>query len=449
MTFGFASCRDKKPEVDPNFPTANMTTYGNGGLSVRKGNYLYFVNGYQSVADLENKSDVSNVHVGALMIARLDDEGNLVTDDNGQVKDDYLRVMSDKLCGFEATDLYVFGEYLYFTSPCEENDSETGEWAKNLVEFNRIKLDKSGKVENLYTSQVENSKLEYSYFFDGEDAFLLVYEKEANLYDEDKSNRLVRVKGSKSEEVLCDVTSVVMPTGEDALDRIFFVATVKENNTSNNVLYRYNVANNTKTEFTKNSSTIEVNAVTGGYVYCTFTDGTRKPFERSRIDAANFNRVCYADICDKVVVSPDAKIVVTISDTNFFQFYVHNANVPSQNPLTYTDEDATSVKVIGFVNGSLIYIDNSNNVKALAYSLVLEGKQPTVKTITTLTDVETDDLDNLDLDEEYLYFFKKVGSNKYLFRVLVNNNIDSESELVGKYLEDDIPEETEEEAELG
>ena len=451
MTFGFVSCGGNN-NPNPNFPTASMTTYGNGGMAVQKGNYLYFVNGYKAVDGMTDKSETQNVHVGALMMAKLDDNGNLVTTDNGQVKDEYLTVMFDRLSGYEATGLYVFGDYLYFTSPCAENESgKNGEWAKKRVTFCRIKLDKSSKVEEFYTSAVENSNLQYNFYYNGTDTFLLVYEKGTSLItnkdEEAKSDRLVRIKiGTSTDEVLSDVTSVVMPSEQDdSIHKIFFTAKVTEGSTTKYVLYRYNLVDNTKTEFYKSSSTLEVTDVAGEYVHCNFTGETNKPFKRSKFNQiANFERVCYSDIYSKLIVAPDASMVVGLRDTNYFEFYIYNSSNPATEELNFQDTDATSVTIIGVVNGNLIYIDNNKNVKQLSISNVLETKKPEVRTIATLTDAETD---NFDLDGQYLYFYQTVGSNKYLHRLLINNNINTEKELVGKYLEDDVPkvEESEEE----
>ena len=157
FTIGLAACGDNQDNFT--YPTASMQTYGNGGLSVQKGDYLYFVNGYQSADNMTEKN--ASYHVGALMIVKLDENGNLVLNDEGLLGDDYYRVMSDKLCGFEATGLYIFGDYLYFTSPCQENEAGTdGKWPKARVDFYRIRFDNSGSVERLYTSGVENENLQ-------------------------------------------------------------------------------------------------------------------------------------------------------------------------------------------------------------------------------------------------------------------------------------------------
>ena len=53
-------------------------------------------------------------------------------------------------------------------------------------------------------------------------------------------------------------------------------------------------------------------------------------------------------------------------------------------------------------------------------------------------------------DDAYIYFYKMEGSNYYLNRLKVNNNLDEKEEMIGVYESNDAPvveEETEEEEE--
>ena len=141
---GLVAC-DKRTEKEKAFtyPKSSDYVYGNGGLAVRKGGYVYFVNGYKQVSNLENSNKNDKYTVGALMLMKLGENGELVTDEDGLVKDDYYISMSNKLCGYEATNLYIHGDYLYFVSPILENETGDEVWAKERVMFNRIKLDKA------------------------------------------------------------------------------------------------------------------------------------------------------------------------------------------------------------------------------------------------------------------------------------------------------------------
>ena len=79
------------------------------------------------------------------MLIRLAD-GNLPLDDEGLLKESEYVVISDKLVGFEKTNLFVADGYIYFATQCQEN--EGGEnakdrvWAKEIVEFYRVNIRK-------------------------------------------------------------------------------------------------------------------------------------------------------------------------------------------------------------------------------------------------------------------------------------------------------------------
>ena len=175
FSLGFVAC-DKRTEEEKNFtyPSSADVIKGNGGLAVRKGNYIYFVNGYTSITENGLTSE-STFMQGSLMLARLDSNGNLIKNDNGSIADEHFITMSNALCGYEATDLFIFGDYLYFVSPCKETESGGKVWAKERVVFNRIKLDKTSKVEELYRSGVKVDNLEYKYYVANGNLNILVW----------------------------------------------------------------------------------------------------------------------------------------------------------------------------------------------------------------------------------------------------------------------------------
>ena len=49
------------------------------------------------------------------------------------------------------------------------------------------------------------------------------------------------------------------------------------------------------------------------------------------------------------------------------------------------------------------------------------------------------------MDDSYVYFYQLEGSNYYLNRLKVNNNIDQAHEMIGVYNNADVPEVEEEE----
>ena len=284
LTFGFAACKG-----NGDHPPKGAVAQGNGGFSVQVENYLYFVNGYFATADMKNKSDTYSV--GALMVAELDENGNLVVDENGCVTN--ARVLSSNLCGFEATNLFAYNGYLYFTTPCLENVAgkvDESDWAKERVVFNRMNLE-TEKVEKIYQSSVENSKLEYKYFLNGTKPYLMVFEKGANLDNSKKENVLYRVNiadKNKVDEVATNLTGVVFNTTanvevsySDECKNVFYSVEVEEDDETYYALYRYNVATNKATEFTTNDNEITVKFVSNKYVYATIKNGDNRDLYRA------------------------------------------------------------------------------------------------------------------------------------------------------------------------
>ncbi len=431
FTIGLAACGDDKDNFA--YPSSSMQTYSNGGLSVQKGDYLYFVNGYQSADNMTEKD--ASYHVGALMIAKLDANGDLILNDDGLLGDDYYRVMSDKLCGFEATGLYIFGDYLYFTSPCQENEAgKDGEWAKGRVDFYRIKLDKSGKVERLYTSGVENENLQYEYYYNGNNTFILVYESGDTLNSSGGANILKRIDTSdaSSTEISRDVSSAVM--AEDG-DKIFYVRTDDD---GKYVLNKYDIVSNNSSQYLgKFANEITVEFVVNGYVYITETHGSNSDLKRSKIstNGAFTDSIPAISNYTSFEVTPNGEMVVAITG-NTIDFYLYGNSSPALNYLE--DTDIETINFIGFANGSIVYYDDSNAIKMVSYANYLIDHSLEIVTVATLSDVNTD---YFDLDDSYLYFYKTVGNNSYLHRLSVNNNNGETEEMVGVYLEEDIPDE--------
>ncbi len=450
FTLGLAAC-GRSNNDNFTYPTSQLETVGNGGMAVRKGDYLYFVNGYISSADMETQN--ASYTVGALMIAKLDQSGNIILNEDDLLDDEYYRTMSDRLCGFEATGLYIFGDYLYFTSPCQENESGDEVWAQNRVDFYRIRLDRSGDVERLYQSEVEHSNLEYEYYYNGSNVYLLVYEKEANLDNSDITNRLLRIDANSKDVQTIDtnVSSVVMSDTNNefisnAYEKIFYVQDNSESEDADYayVLKRYDIVNNNSTDFRTSNDDMTALFVTNNYVYITDNTNSRSIMMRASLSGnSGFERSgpINTSLYSTLVMTPEGNCIVGIrSESTTIEFFIYGDDTASC-VIEDSEESVTSVTFIGFANGYVVYYDNNNAIKMVSYANVMSNSNAEVITVATLSDINTS---YFDLDGEYLYFYKTVGSHSYLHRLAINNNFDESEEMIGVYLEEDIPEETEE-----
>lgn len=436
--FGLVACGDPRTEEEKNFtyPTGSDVVYGNGGLAVKKGNYVYFVNGYKSIEDVSNKKDTFTV--GSLMLMKLGENGEVVTDDEGLTKDEYFITMHNKLCGYQATNLFIHGGYLYFVSPCLENESGDKVWAKERVVFNRIKLNKSSSVEEVYSSGVKYDQLQYEYYQENGQLFIMVWEKGDSYYSNNGTNALIRVDatGKSSYKVANDVQSVVFSENSD---EIFFVKHASSDETYD--LKKYDIVSNQVEDYYSNSKTFEAKAVANGKVFILASHGVGSTTDIKVSNIAN-----HSDFALFYAYSDSA----TMSYANDGTVVAVNGNVISiVKSLTdikvVIDAEATSINVIGFANGCVYYYDEVSNIKYVSYSNVLAGNQPEIKTLTTIDAVSSDcSYFDLDEDESMMYFYKKVGENYYLHRIRINNNIGETEEMFGVYIESDAPVEEEE-----
>ena len=427
FTMGLVACGDGG---DDEFDNITGTVYGNGGMAVVKGEYVFFVNGFMKAEDMTDKEDnYTGDKVGALMVAKLDQNGELVLDENDLLDDEYYKVLSTKLAGFEASDLSIYGDYLYFTSPCQQDAGK--EWAKKRVDFCRIKLS-GGDVERIYQSEVEHDKLEFAYYNNG-GVYLMVWEKEANLDHAEIESALYCVDATSCDKKLVaeDVKSVSI--SDNNAKYVYFVKTGDDGD----VLVRYNYAGN-KQDDIRTADSVEVKFADSDYVYIvkpSSESATRKELARAAVEAGDqFVKVCYSDLYKELYLTPDGKAVIAVAD-GYVDCYAFGHQ--GSNDLVPEDVD-DSIKFVGIANGSFVYISGDKTVKSVSYSDLISGKVPEVITVATVDGLDTT---YFDIDDQYVYFYKTINETKYLHRLLINNNENtSAEEMMGVYLDADMPE---------
>jgi len=441
--FGLAAC-DKRTDEEKNFtyPSINDRIYGNGGLAVRKGNYVYFVNGYKSI----NSSGVSkgaSYNVGSLLLMKLGENGEVVTNENGLLRDDYYITMSNQLCGYEVTDLFIHGEYLYFVTPCLENEKGDKVWAKERVIFNRIKLDKTGKVEEVYASGVKLDNLEYKYYASNGSLNILVWEKNSSYYENNGNNALVRVDAvAKTSSIVAnDVLEVEFAKN---YSEVFF----RTQNENNHYLKQYNVIGNQTSNYNVFDKTFDIVAVEDEKVFVSMAhdNGSSKEVWSSKISTKSGFQMVYAFEGEAVVdVTVDGDVVL-VKDN------VITLVKSKDETIVITDEGSTTIEIVDFTNGCILFHSTTTEnsvLKLVSYSNAIAGNNVEIKTLTTF-DVVEEDYSYFDFseDENMLYFYKLSGDDYYLHRLKVNNNLGETEEMFGVYEAGDEPKVEEEEEEI-
>ena len=123
---------------------------GNGGMAVRQGDYLYFVNG---VSDYTTDNTFKNVVKGAIMRYDVKSDGSLDMDSLTTV------VPKKVFSSYVGAGIYVYGEWIYYVTPANVVDRD-GNALTEYVEFMRTKTDGSGTEVIL---RVKGNTVEYAF----------------------------------------------------------------------------------------------------------------------------------------------------------------------------------------------------------------------------------------------------------------------------------------------
>lgn len=167
VSVSFVGCKKKLSPTTVNIDNVKysngVTT--NGGMTVVYGDYLYFINGTK---DNDGKSLKKNTR-SAICRVKYDMTTGKTTGD--------MEVVVKDLVGFSDASLHIFGDFLYYATPCSGENSN-GEVLFNKTTFKRYDL-VNKKSYSLYTTELNSSSevVNYAYYVAGETLNLLVYEK--------------------------------------------------------------------------------------------------------------------------------------------------------------------------------------------------------------------------------------------------------------------------------
>jgi len=413
VSFSLVACGNGDKNKDNYvYPTSADRVSGNDGLAVRCGNYIYFVNGMKSVESMANKKDTYTV--GSLMIMKLDSNGQVVRNEDEIINAETYTTISDRLCGFEATGLFINGDYLYFTTPCLEDEGgksagKDPEWAKDRVEFYRVKLNNSAEPEKIYQSSVKYEDLSFKYYAVNGNTFILVYEQ-GESKDEKGTDVLVRVDANaKNSSVVA--TNIASLTMDAEYNTICYVT----KNGTENKLFGYNIETNTSTscKYSSSSAFTVVKSINNKV----FIEDDSHLYV-SDYSVCNFGGVQTISNIDKfednMYISDDGEYFIGIKDAKIEVISTDGEETSAK----ITVEGAESLTFIGLVNGNVVFMDNNNNIKSVSYYEALENDNKEISTIAKIENINTD---YFDIDGNYLYFYKTIEEVNYLHRVALNN----------------------------
>lgn len=164
--------------------TTNATdkVISNGGITVYADGWLYFINGSKTNNEANNKA--KNV-MGGIYRVKTNLEGEILYNEplseNEEENEDrtFTKVerLVSNLAGFDEGSLFIFGDYLYFTTPCTRRNNK-GTMLVGRTEFRRYDI-VNKKQQLLYTTEQSDDTIDYTYYKQGNTLNLIVYEKNA------------------------------------------------------------------------------------------------------------------------------------------------------------------------------------------------------------------------------------------------------------------------------
>ena len=446
-------------------PAKDAPVYGNGGLAVVKGDYLYFVNGYTpysslSVGDNDGNADYAtlyrvklNASGGVEVDVKYDGDGEVIFDPAQTIKN--TNVIAKKVVGFESMGIYIFGDYIYYASP---NNQRSGSLTlrSDLVDIYRSKLDRSVGPERLYTTKQPGASVSYTMMQIGNTVYLEVLDGERIVV-----GKAVNGNWKGTEAYVTNATGAALPEftdytkiGSGAPDSaalnfskyIYYTRNLTEKLDGSpiltgNALCRLDITNGeTKTIF-RDPNTIAIKAVVGDGIF----------YERTVSGAQS---ICFNNMSAELLSASEQRIAArTFSD------YIFINDITGKGVIGYDGTNIwrcmfneTGSILVAKTITNLIKIHN-NYIYYLAEGSVarlhIASPDLTDEVLSASTGAMLDDISKVSFAGEYMYYLKQYtnakGSSYYLNRVYTVKQGDGTftSEFVGVMLKKNYLEETE------
>lgn len=438
--FAFTGC---SPTLT--MPQNHTNVNSNGGFVVEVGNYLYYANAYKPYSDLAEASDNDGEKVAQASIKRVEQEANaqksLVLDEEDNIK---FENVINKIAGYQTSNMFVVGDYLYFTSPnIHKNDSKDpdkyGKYEFELSTLFRIKLDGSGFKE-LYTTETSSAKF---YLTGGQKQTLLVF-------DDSKIMQLECYNNSTSlKELATDVKSTVFPYDQQLeITNVYYtVDRDEESEFTGNILKVLDLSTGESTTvsgYSNNGETITLISYNGERLFYTRTGLAISALYSNDFSSGLSSQKLHKYEISNLTATSTIRVVSNIAgyDINCFVFEYNN-NIFMQDLSATNDNDSSVITSesdakISFVDGTYVYYTTANGIFRVS---VLTGDVQQVSDITTLNK------DYIDFDGRYVYFYASIDgaetTTQYLHRADTNacNNNLIKTECVAELLDEDIIEE--------
>ncbi len=250
-------------------PKVDDTVYGNGGMQVRKGNFVYFANGFYSVDDITDKTNKDGKVVrGGIYRVELND-GALPLDEDGNVTG-AVQIVSKITC-YEFGGFYIYDNYIYYATPNNQKD-KSGTLLKERVDFYRCKIDGSDN-KRLYTTNSSYSSVQFNVTKFNKDAknastYLTILDGTDLIYFEfskGKNNGKTKIAEEVTGAVWSEISTYEYNQNSTAFEQTVFFT---QATTDTNKISSYNlVSGENKVIVDNNTASFTLKACKAGKIY--------------------------------------------------------------------------------------------------------------------------------------------------------------------------------------
>ncbi len=262
-------------------PESNAVVYGNGGLGVVKGDYVYYVNGYTNYSDVtsSNKNKYGNVSKSAVYRTKLVNGKLDYTYNEKDTEQTYSNTLSltervvPKVVGHENTGLYIYDNNIYYSSPNTDKDNE-GNIKNEYLDFYVSNINGTGN-KHIYKTQTSSSNQSYTFTKIDNTVYLVCYDG-TNLVIVNTSNKNVKTISNAVTSVAFKVNSTYASANYSISDfdsYVYYTRANSDENATGNVLAKAKINTSIEEIISQDTSkTFSLIGVAGNDVYYTVVD---------------------------------------------------------------------------------------------------------------------------------------------------------------------------------
>lgn len=441
VTILFTGCTPKGLKDNP---ATDANVVSNGGMTVVKGDYLYYVNGYVDETSLDKNDNKSGkVEHGGIYRTKLVD-GKIQKDEDGFLKNTDLVV--SKIVGFSNGGFYIIDDYIYYATPYMNLDRD-GILQSNRVEFHKINIDGT-KDKTLYVTSKNEDKLDWTvYAIDGS-VYLVAYVDQKIIIYNATSQKLVKEVEVSSDQSYAFLKETDYKTGQSMNGEfqkyIYYTRAISSDDKlssdfKGNVICKVNIATGETTtlEISK-EFTYKINSVTANEIYYTKTNST----------ISGLQLLFKKDISSSWNNSSELQLSNAVYSNYYICSFGSDLIIADDSNGTYLIEDGASIKIsstqktVVAMSGNDAYYIKDNMLYKFDVRGEITNGEIAFELVTDENKTHTITNDHfIDFDGQRVYVYADYSSqggetNKYL------NYIDSDltEKFVGKFEKSHLPE---------